>query len=129
MDQLTYHKIKLSELRKGNLAILEALNGNKKVVDIGLIEKYVSGETSMPISKIYKRTRKREIVQVRQLIHHFARKYTRKTTTEIGRECGKYNHATVLWSYKNIQNLYSFDRWVRETYDSVDKKLSKHEIR
>ena len=126
MNQLTYHRIKLNELRKGNLAILEALNGNHKEVNIPLIERYVSGAAKMSTSKIYRRTRKREVVQVRQLVHYFALRYTRKTTSEVGWMCGRYNHATVLHSKKNIENLIETDKYMRELHNKIDHRLSAH---
>jgi hypothetical protein len=59
-------------------------------------------------------TRKREIVECRQLCMYFAKKLTKKSLRTIGWYFGRKDHATVLHAVKTIDNLIETDR---EFYD------------
>ena len=65
----------------------------------------VCGYFGVTFSQVNIKTRKREIVQVRQWFHYFSRKLTKKSLAEIGLFISHQDHATALNSIKTINNL------------------------
>lgn len=122
MNLKTYHEIKLREIRRGNLAILDHL-----VLDDGItiekIERTVCHFTSVPRDVVYNPIRNREIVQARQLIHSFIKKNFRMSLKNIGKITGGKDHATVLHSVKTVNNLVDTDKTFRKLYEDIEKEL------
>jgi len=123
------HRIRLQQLRKGNLACLDHLQfktHTKQPVSIKVINAIALKvcATYMGTATVQK-SRKREAVVPRQITHFFARKYTNLFLSEIGWQVGAKDHATVLHSCKTVQNLYDTnDRgYFRALYDEIEDKL------
>ena len=70
------------------------------------------------------KTRKRHIVQARQLAMFFAKKFTKASLASIGSQIGKRDHATVLHACKTVDNLSSTDKQFRKYVEDITKKLS-----
>lgn len=68
-------------------------------------------------------TRKRAIVQARQLAMYFSKKYTKSSLANIGMQCGKKDHATVLHSIKTIEDLIETNREFRQIAEDVEKSI------
>lgn len=64
--------------------------------------------------EVFLRTRKREIVQSRQICMTLAKLRSKHTYKAVGRYFGDYDHATVLHSIKTVKNLLDTDKKVRE---------------
>jgi chromosomal replication initiator protein len=62
------------------------------------------------VEKAQLNTRRREVVEKRQILHYFAKNYTRESLSCIGRYFGNKDHATVLHSERVINNLIGTDR-------------------
>ena len=60
----------------------------------------------MDIPTLQSKTRKRHIVQARQLAMFFAKKYTKASLASIGSQIGKRDHATVLHACKKPLTIY-----------------------
>jgi chromosomal replication initiator protein len=69
-------------------------------------------------------SRKREIVQARQIAMYFAKKYTKDSLTNIGNVIGKRNHATVLHACKTVQDLIETDKNFRRTIEEIENQLN-----
>ena len=69
-------------------------------------------------------TRKREIVQARQLAMYFSKKYTKTSLTIIGKKCGNKDHATVLHACKTVENLIETDKKFKKLAIEIEKKIS-----
>ena len=68
------------------------------------------------------KTRRRELLQVRQIIHCLLKEnFPKVTLCEIGRRCGGKDHATVLHSSKAVNNLVDTNKKFREEYSELDK--------
>jgi chromosomal replication initiator protein len=94
-----------------------------KEISIEYIQKIVSDYFAISIEQINARTRKREIVQARQLCMYFAKKYTKLPLSSIGAACGNKDHATVLHACKTINNLQETDKKMRLYIEDIEKKL------
>ncbi len=96
---------------------------NAKEISIEYIQKTICDYFKISTDTINAKTRKREIVQARQLSMYFAKKYTKQPLSIIGAYCGNKDHATVLHACRTINNLYETDKKMKLYVDDIDKKM------
>lgn len=101
------------------------VKSTNREVTIDYIQKVVCDYFNIPIDSIQSRTRKREIVQARQLTMYFAKKMTKSSLAIIGLQCGNKDHATVLHACKTIANLAETDKQFRYWIDEIEKKFKE----
>lgn len=68
-------------------------------------------------------SRKREIVQARQIAMYFAKQFTQDSLATIGNVIGKRNHATVLHACKAVKDLIDTDKSFRYSVEEIEKKF------
>ncbi len=100
------------------------VKNTKREVSIDYIQKIVSDYFQMDVDTLQSKTRKRHIVQARQLAMFFAKKFTKASLASIGSQIGKRDHATVLHACKTVDNLSSTDKQFRKYVEDISKKLS-----
>lgn len=100
------------------------VKNTKREVSIDYIQKVVSDYFQMDVSTLQSKTRKRHIVQARQLAMFFAKKFTKASLASIGSQIGKRDHATVLHACKTVDNLSSTDKQFRKYVEDLSKKFS-----
>ena len=100
------------------------VRSNVREVSIEYIQKVVFDYFNLPVDKIQSQTRKREIVQARQLTMYFAKKLTKYSLAIIGSRCGNKDHATVLHACKAVSNLYLTDKKYKTWVDDLEKKIA-----
>lgn len=100
------------------------VKNTKREVSIDYIQKVVSDYFQMDIDTLQSKTRKRHIVQARQLAMFFAKKFTKASLASIGSQIGKRDHATVLHACKTVDNLSSTDKQFKKYVEDITKKLS-----
>jgi chromosomal replication initiator protein len=93
-------------------------------VSIDYIQKVVCDYFDLPIELLKSKTRKREVVQARQIAMFFAKKMTKSSLANIGMHCGGKDHATVLHACRTVNNLQETDKTFRGYLEDLDKKLS-----
>lgn len=96
----------------------------KREISIDYIQKVVSDYFQIDTETLKSKTRKRHIVQARQLAMFFAKKYTKASLSNIGNQIGDRDHATVLHACKTVDNLVTTDKQFRKFVDDINKKLS-----
>lgn len=101
------------------------VKNTKREVSIDYIQKVVSDYFQMDVDTLKSKTRKRHIVQARQLAMFFAKKLTKASLSSIGYQTGNRDHATVLHACKTVDNLAETDRQFRKYIEDLDKKLSQ----
>jgi chromosomal replication initiator protein len=97
-------------------------NTNKEI-SIDYIQKIVSEYFGLTVDQMNSKTRKRNIVQARQLAMFFAKTHTKTSLTAIGLHCGNKDHATVLHACKTVQNLIETDKEFKGYADDLEKKI------
>jgi hypothetical protein len=97
----------------------------KNNLTINEIQHIVSDYFNMTIGQMNNKTRKREIVQVRQISMYFSRELTELSLSKIGLKHGEKDHATVDHSHKTVSNLYGSDKSYRVDIDKIEKRLVK----
>ena len=100
------------------------VQSSSREITIDYIQKVVCDTLDLPVEAIQQTSRKREIVQARQLSMYFAKKITKSSLAVIGMQCGNKDHATVLHACKTIENLRQTDRFIRGLVDDLEKKFN-----
>ncbi|RPG65454.1 MAG: chromosomal replication initiator protein DnaA [Flavobacteriaceae bacterium TMED42] len=100
------------------------VKNTKREVSIDYIQKVVSEYFQMDVATLQSKTRKRHIVQARQLAMYFAKKFTKASLASIGSQIGKRDHATVLHACKTVDNLSFTDKQFRKYVEDLNQKLS-----
>jgi len=93
-------------------------------VSIDYIQKVVCDYFDLPIELLKSKTRKREIVQARQIAMFFAKKMTKSSLASIGAQCGGKDHATVLHACRTVSDLSETDKQFKRYLEELEKKLS-----
>lgn len=93
-------------------------------VSIDYIQKVVCDYFDMPVDLIKSKTRKREIVQARQLAMFFSKELTKNSLATIGAHCGNKDHATVLHACRTVNNLTETDKRFKAYVVDIRKKLT-----
>ena len=101
------------------------VQSSAREITIDYIQKVVCDYLQLPVDVIQNTSRKREIVQARQLSMYFSKKITKSSLAVIGMQCGNKDHATVLHACKQIENLRQTDRYMRTMVEELEKKLSE----
>ncbi len=101
------------------------VQSSSREITIDYIQKVVCDTLDLPVDVIQQTSRKREIVQARQLSMYFAKKITKSSLAVIGMQCGNKDHATVLHACKTIENLRQTDRFIRGLVDDLEKKFKE----
>ena len=93
-------------------------------VSIEYIQKVVCDYFDLPIEMLKSKTRKREVVQARQISMFFSKKMTKSSLANIGAHCGGKDHATVLHACRTVTNLSETDKQFRVYLEDLEKKLT-----
>lgn len=93
-------------------------------VSIDYIQKVVCDYFDLPIEMLKSKTRKREVVQARQISMYFSKKMTKSSLASIGAHCGGKDHATVLHACRTVLNLSETDKQFRVYLEDLEKKLT-----
>jgi len=100
------------------------VKNTKREVSINQIQKVVSSYFDLDVATLQSKTRKRHIVQARQLAMYFAKRMTKASLASIGSQIGKRDHATVLHACKTVDNLTETDKQFRKYVEDLTKKLT-----
>lgn len=93
-------------------------------VSIDYIQKVVCDYFDLPIEILKSKTRKREVVQARQISMYFSKKMTKSSLASIGAHCGGKDHATVLHACRTVSNLSETDKQFKVYLEDLEKKLT-----
>lgn len=89
----------------------------------------VSQHYLVKIDDLFENTRRREVADKRSVFFYFAYKYSGATLTEIGRfpmlyqRDKPYNHATVIHSFRKINELKQFDKEIAADVQALDHRI------
>lgn len=97
----------------------------KKKITSEVIENVVCEHFGLDMEQLKSTTRKREIVQARQIAMYLIKNHTGLSLSQIGAGLGKKNHATVLHACKTVQEQIEVDKSFRSNISEIEKKLSR----
>ena len=99
--------------------------GESKPVTIESIISKVCEHYNIEESVIHTKTRKREIVQVRQIAMFLAKKHTDNSASKIGQLIGKRDHATVLHACKTVKDLIEVDKAFKTEIEEIETSIKR----
>ncbi|MBD8389843.1 chromosomal replication initiator protein DnaA [Dysgonomonas sp. BGC7] len=119
---LVYNKeIDLSLARRVIGQAIKKIEAKKITVDA--IEAAVCNFYNIKAELIHTASRKRQIVQARQITMYLSKSYTEMSLAQIGSLIGKKNHATVLHACKTVREQMEVDKAFRDEIAEIEKKL------
>ncbi|MGE0088792.1 MAG: chromosomal replication initiator protein DnaA [Bacteroidales bacterium] len=99
------------------------VKNSKKELSVDYIQKVVCDYFNLSPDSLQSKTRKREIVQARQIAMYFSKTLTKSSLASIGAQIGGKDHATVLHACKTVNNLMDTDKRFKGQIESIEKKL------
>ena len=100
-----------------------AVHLEKKQLSVQSIQETVCKYFNLEQAAIQTNSRKREIVQARQITMFLAKKYTDCSFAHIGKIVGKKDHATVLHACKTIKDQMETNKSFRTSVEEIESLL------
>jgi chromosomal replication initiator protein len=92
-------------------------------ISIDYIQKAVCEFFTVPLDLLKAKTRKREVVQARQLSMYLAKHHTKNSLKSIGQHFGGRDHSTVIHSCQAVKDLMDTDMQFKKSVDEIEKKI------
>ena len=113
------------DLELAQRIVRKVVNCESKSVTIDDIINTVCKHFGLETAAIHTKSRKREVVQARQIAMFLAKNHTDFSTAKIGTLIGNKDHATVLHACKTIKELKEVDKSFRAEIDEIQATLKK----
>jgi len=94
-----------------------------KEISIEYIQKLVCEYFEVPVEMVKSKTRKREIVQARQISMYLAKNLTKSSLKSIGQHFGGRDHSTVIYACQTVDDLIDTDKKFKGYVQDIQKKL------
>ena len=108
--------------------VAQVIRVEKKQLSVEKIQEIVCHYFNMDQAMIQTTSRKREIVQARQITMYLAKKYTPASFSHIGRIVGGKDHATVLHACKTVKDQIDINKNFRATVESIEGFISDYSL-
>ena len=105
--------------------ISRIVNITRKVNTVEKIRDVVCEYFSLSIDAISTKSRKREVVQARQIAMYLSKQLTKSSLASIGNTIGQRDHATVLHACKIVNDLMDCDKNFRSSVREIEEKLKR----
>lgn len=105
--------------------VRKVANNESKAITVDEIINTVCRHFGLETAAIHTKSRKREVVQARQIAMYLAKNHTDFSTAKIGALIGGKDHATVLHACKTIKELKEVDKSFRAELDEIQSALRK----
>jgi chromosomal replication initiator protein len=96
---------------------------SSKEITIDAIQKMVCDYFDVSYEKLLQKTRKREIVQARQITMYLAKTFTKNSLKTIGEHFGGRDHTTVIHSCQTVKDLMDTDSLFKESVMELQQKV------
>ncbi len=94
-----------------------------KEISMDYIQKLVCEYFEVPIEMVKSQTRKREIVQARQISMYLSKSHTKTSLKSIGAFFGGRDHSTVIYACQTVEDLIDTDKKFKGYVADIQKKL------
>src|SRR6187551_2313188 len=99
------------------------VKSSSKEITIDAIQKMVCEYYDVPYDKLLQKTRKREIVQARQITVFLSKAFTKNSLKTIGEHFGGRDHTTVIHSCQTVKDLMDTDNLFKESVIELQQKV------
>lgn len=96
---------------------------SSKEISIEYIQKLVCEYFEIPVEAVKSKSRKREIVQARQISMYLAKSHTKSSLKSIGQYFGGRDHSTVIYACQTVDDLIETDKKFKSWVQDIQKKL------
>ena len=122
LAQATLNK-KAITLELAQSTIEKLIKHSKRDLTVNYILQVVSDYFHIEENNVLSNTRKREIVQARQVAMYFSKQLTKASLKSIGSQLGKKDHATVLHACRTVNDLMETDRRFKGQMEELEGML------
>jgi chromosomal replication initiator protein len=99
------------------------VKNSSREISIEFIQKLVSDYFGVSVDLMKSKTRKREIVQARQISMYFAKQLTQASLKNIGMYFGGRDHSTVIHACQTVNDLIDTDKKFKSDVDELSKRI------
>ncbi len=99
------------------------IKNSSKEISMEYIQKLVCEYFEVPVEMVKSKTRKREIVQARQISMYLAKIHTKTSLKSIGAFFGGRDHSTVIYACQTVDDLIDTDKKFKGYVADIQKKL------
>jgi chromosomal replication initiator protein len=99
------------------------VKSSSREITIDTIQKMVCDYFDVPYDKLLQKTRKREIVQARQITMYLSKAFTKNSLKTIGEHFGGRDHTTVIHSCQTVKDLMDTDNLFKESVLELQHKV------
>ena len=99
------------------------IKNSTKEISMEYIQNLVCEYFEVPIEMVKSKTRKREIVQARQISMYLAKLHTKTSLKSIGAFFGGRDHSTVIYACQTVDDLIDTDKKFKGYVADIQKKL------
>lgn len=99
------------------------VKNTSKETTIEMIQKIVCEHFGLSYDKLLSKTRKREIVQARQITMYLSKIFTKNSLKTIGEHFGGRDHTTVIHSCQTVKDLMDTDTFFKESVQELHQKV------
>ena len=121
---LTSREIDLDLARE---VLRDLIKESRPHLSVEEIQRVVCDYLKIPEDLVRARTRKREIVQARQVAMFFTKQLTKHSLKTIGLHFGGRDHSTVIHAVQSVSDQVDTDPSFREMVSAIRKKLDLHQ--
>ncbi len=104
-------------------ALQHVINEIDTEVSIDYIQKVVAEHFKLSPDLLKAKTRKKEVVEARQIAMFFSKKYTNLSLKSIGHHFGGRDHSTVIHAITTIEDLYGLERRTKTLVNELQVKF------
>lgn len=99
------------------------VKNNTREISIEYIQKLVCDYFTIPVDQVKSKTRKREIVQARQISMYYAKDLTKSSLKTIGMHFGGRDHSTVIHACQTVNDLMETDKKFKADIEEIGKRI------
>jgi chromosomal replication initiator protein len=99
------------------------IKNTTREISMEFIQKLVCEYFEVPVDLVKSPTRKREVVQARQISMYLSKSLTKSSLKSIGAFYGGRDHSTVIYACQTVQDLIHTDKKFKGYVDDIEKKL------
>lgn len=96
---------------------------SSREVSIDYIQKLVTEFYGLTVDQLKSKTRKREIVQARQISMFYAKNLTKASLKSIGTYFGGRDHSTVIHACQTVNDLMDTDKKFKNDVEEIGKRI------
>jgi len=99
------------------------VKNSSREISIEFIQKLVCDYFTIPVDLVKSKTRKREIVQARQISMFYAKDLTKSSLKTIGMHFGGRDHSTVIHACQTVNDLIETDKKFKADIEEIGKRI------